>query len=292
MTIQHSRNVINKIVSQKTSKLPHVKIRNFTALSNDTARIFAEVTGELRTDEQAISEAVSGMLNNRLHSVSNSFCVLAENNISAYVTGIITANREVMAVSGSNSDIEGFRCLSNNMYIDTEDRLWTLKANDSGKLMIRTDSLEDIEAMEQLMSSISSAAPIGSISPFAHKEQTQEHAYLTMLSSVTGGNFVDFVDPVSGSAKFGIVVASVVDEETDEDQAIVVLASDAEQAVTVDKQAVIDVHDQIDVKDESLYGSESANINIESLVEYYKSMFRRNAQYFAEFEARLRAHFS
>jgi hypothetical protein len=292
MTIQHSRSVIGKIVAARTSKLPHVKIRNFTALSNDSARIFAEVTGEQRDNEQAISEAVSNLLDNRLHSVSNSFCVLAENNISSYVTGVVTANREVVAVA---NELEGYRCLSNNMYIDTEDRLWTLKANDSGKLMIRTDSLEDMEAMEQLMASISSAKPIGIISPFADKDLTQEQSYLEMLSSVQGGDFVDFVDPISGTSKFGVVVASVIDEETEEETAIVVLASDADQAVTINKQAVIDLHDQIDqakIQTDTAYDSVSADVNLESLVEYYRSMFRRNAEYFAEFEARLRSHFS
>lgn len=305
MSISHSRSVIDSIVAEsraaKSKSVPHVRIRDYVALSNDSARIFAEVTGEARNNELAVSEALSLMLQNRLHSVAGSFCVLAANGISNYVTGIVTATRETVAIDNvestssdaSGSTNNGFRCLSGNMYIDTEDKLWTLRATDAGKLLIRSDSLDDIEAMEQLMASVSSAAAPGTISPYGDTEVSSREQYEMAISCVEGGDFIDFVCPVSGEVRFGVVVASVVEEETEEDQnTLVVLASDSETSVQVKRQSIVDVHADVSIEDDTAYDSISGSINIESLVEYYRSMFRRNAAYFAEFEKRLRAHLS
>lgn len=289
MNTLHSRAVIDNLV-KAAPKGPQVKIRGYAALSNDSARIYAEVSGINRNDEQAVGQAVGKLLQERLHSVSGSFTILAENGISNYVTGIVTANREIVAVS--DQDLQGYRCLSGNMYIDTEDKLWVLRANDAGKLMIRTDSLEDIEAMEQLMQSVSSSTPIGQVSAYGGAEDLALASFSSVLGNVDGGSFVNYLCPVAGTLKFGVVLASVVEEETEESNDLLVMASDADTYTKIDRQAVTDVVtvDQTKLDDQAF--DSVSGVNIETLVAYYRSMFRRNTQYFAEFEKRLRSHFA
>ncbi len=288
--INHSRDVVNNIikeVNQGGKALPDVKVRSYVLLANDSARFCATVTGRERDNDQAICEALSSGCGNRLHVVPASMVCLAANDVSSFITGILTASHDTVAVS--TEDLEQYKCLSGNMYMDANDNLWSLRATESGNLMIKADSLSDLEELEALMQSVSTTIQPGTLNQHAGKDLQNLQQYMLVQANVAGGDYVTYVD--EGVAKFGVIVASTLDENENDKNALIALAHNEKEPTTIKRDAIIDVVTDVELQeDEALIQSSLSSINIESMLQYYKSVFRRNLKYFEEFAKRVRSH--
>lgn len=295
MSLENARKAVSTVIDKVTSsRAPTIKLREFSIDENGLARIVAAVThtSTSRSDDSEVFTALNGLFGNKIHAVENTFSVLASNKFTDMVTGVVAPVQESMPFDVENG-AAGFKCLAGNMYMDSDECLWNLKQTECGNLLIKTDSLDDINAISELMNSVSSSVT----EPLRFEDQVNVMLnYASMAGSIEGGDYIDFVDPNSRTAEFGIVVASVVNEdengvETDTGN-LIVLSSTGEKEVTISRELVIAKHADVEtpVSDESAYDSMSGGVDLETMVAYYRSMFRRSPEYFAMFEQRLRNH--
>lgn len=294
MSLKNAREAVSAVIGNVTKdRQPTVKLREFSVDENGLARIVAAVThtSTSRENDSEVYSALAGLFKNNIQPIENTFCVLASNKFTDMVTGIVAPIQESVAYDSESSD---FTCVCGNMYVDENEKLWSLKQTEGGDLLIKTSSLDDLDAITELMGSVSSTVA----EPLRFETESNVMAsFSSMAGSVDSGDFVDFVNPVTRCAEFGVVVASVCNEDTENNKVedtgnIIVLSSTGDKEITISRELLVDVHNDVDVPeaDESAYDSISSGINLEAAVEYYRSMFRRSPEYFAKFEQRLRSH--
>lgn len=295
MSLEHARNAVSTVLGKVTQKQPNVKLRDFSVNDNGLTRIVADVThtSTSRENDSEVFNAISSAFGNQMNVIENSFVVLSSNKFTDVVTGVLSPKQEAVAFD-SESGEEGFKMLAGNMYMDTNEDLWKLKKTEAGEILIKTSSLDDLDAISALMDSCSAHM----IDPLRFETEDNVMAsFSSLASSIDSGDFVDFVNPVTNEMAFGVVVASV--EEQDEEgnvvsdmDSLVVLSSSGEEHSMISREMVVSKHNDVEVPeaDESAYDSMSGSMSLEAMVDYYRSMFRRSPEYFAKFEARLRSH--
>lgn len=295
MSLEHSRNAVKSVIGKVTQRTPTIKVRDFSVNDNGLTRIVADVThtSTSKSNDSEVYAAFTAKFGNKMNVVENSFVVLSSNQFTDVVTGVLAPKQDAVAFD-SESCSEGFKMLAGNMYMDTNEDLWKLKKTEGGEILIKTNSLDDIDAINALMSE----STANMTNPLSFETEDNVMASFSSLAcSVDSGDFIDFVNPVTNELAFGVVVASV--EEQDEDgnvigdmDNLVVLSSSGESHTIISRELIVDSHNDVEVPaaDESAYDSMSGSMNLEAAVEYYRSMFRRSPEYFAKFEARLRSH--
>lgn len=294
MSLKNARKAVSAVVNNVTKdRQPTIKLRDFSVDENGLARIVASVThtSTSRENDGEVYAAISSLFKNNIQPIENTFCILASNAFTDMVTGIVAPIQESVAFDSESDD---FTCVCGNMYVDENEKLWSLKKTEGGDLLIKTSSLDDLDAINELMGSVSSDA----VEPLRFEtESNVMTSFCSMLDKVAGGDFIDFVNPTTRCAEFGVVVANVQNEDTEtgtiEDTgSVIVLSSTGEHHVSISREMIVGVHTDVEVpeSDDSAYETMSGTPNLEAAVAYYRSMFRRSPEYFAMFEQRLRNH--
>ena len=294
MSLKNARKAVSAAIGNvNKDRVPAIKLRDFAVDESGMTRIVAEVThtSTSRENDAEVYSAISSALHGKMHALENTFYVLSSNKFTDIITGVVAPVQETVAFD-SESGAQGFTCVAGNMYIDENEKLWSLKKTEGGDLLIKTNPLGDIDSISELLASCSASM----VEPLRFETQGNVmEDFNSLCASISSGDFIDFVNPETRCADFGVVVASVVSEDDKgaetETGKLIVLSSSGEHEVTVDRQLVISQHNDVEVpeSDESAYDSVSS-VNLEAMVAYYRSMFRRSPEYFAMFEARLRSH--
>ena len=272
--------------------LPLVEIKHYSVSSSDNARAVVRLThkGNSRQDKQAMIAAVREKLNNNLEPVPGTFFAISSDTFSDTVSGVLRVIRQ--SIPYIEGQARGFTSFASNMFMDTEKSIWVLKQTDNGKLLVQTSNLEDEASLNDLMNSYSSTS----------SRFTPEHkSYVAAASSqpkLIGGDFAYLIDR-SGDAKVGYIVASVV--EDGQPDRYMVLSGDQEPEI-INQSLVISKLDDSDApaleqksmsKNEKIaagISTSAGQVALKDILEYYKLMFRRRPEYYAAFEARLKAH--
>lgn len=274
-------------LTQNKKALPPVAIRDFTMLSSNCARIVAEVSGDDRDNDELVSQAVHAALESKLKAVAGSFVCLASNANTNYITGIVADVPDIRAIT---DETEEYSSLSGNIYKDKENKLWRLQKSDAGKLMVSCNTDEYADELETLIKSCSSATPIGSVNAYAGTNERNQESYHAMQAGVEGGDYLSFVNPETAQLEFGVALAGVINEDGSSCGQVVVLPYGSESSVTINRELIVETNDVTEDPEDNVLESTSGAVNIERLLDYYRSVFRRRPAYFAEFEARVRSH--
>lgn len=272
------------------SDAPTIEIQHYAPAGAGLARFVARVvhTAASRANPALVAQAFRNKFNGQLQAVAGSVKVVDRGPISDIMTGIASVVREVVAI-GSPDDMKGFKAVASNMFLDEEDRMWTLNKTESGSLMVRTTGIDDDQALVGMLHAVASSAPSASAA------RELQAVASDVLRSVEAGKYVTYVNANNEVAHGFVVVCSAEEGDT----TALVLAPGAEDVEQIDTHAVIEVADVPDdtlpelTDDENLQisiASARGAVNLEMMVSYYKRVFGHNPEFFKQFEANLRKH--
>lgn len=239
--------------------------------------------GSKDLDHKTIQRAVANTFGTKLQAVANTFKVVENGPINSTVTGYLAYTREVIPYS---ENLSGFKAFASNMYMDDDESIWTLKSTEAGQILVKSNAVEDLGNLNELLAS--NVVPASMIGQHYMSMSAVANSYET---APTGGDYIGFVCPKTERSMVGVVVASMFNEDGTE-AGLYVQGTEGEAQV-INPELVITKFPEV-IEDPELdqqLASNSASIDIEQAVEYYRSLFRRNEQYAEQFIQRLRNHF-
>lgn len=267
--------------------LPVIDLKHFAVAGSGLARIVANVvhTDASRQNPELVTQAIAKKFENQLQAVAGSIHVVDSGPLTDTITGVLGVQRETIAVNGSDN-LKGFKAVASNMYLDDEDRMWTLNTTAAGNLLVRANGVEDDAALLNMLSAVASAAQTST-------ESVNLRAVASSVrQSLAAGQYVSYVN-VNNVLAHGYIVAMAGDETA------LVLAPGQEEAETINVNAVVASHeisDEVlldldeDEKTQIAIASARGAVPIEAMVDYYRRVFIRSPEYFQQFEQRLRGH--
>ena len=281
-------NMVREMSKDHKSKVNVVGIDSMES-EGSYVRVTAFVSNSANTEKNhnVVPLLISNALDSRLHHVPQSFQVLAASEVGRTVTGIFSLNPETVAYE---EDMDGFKAVSGNMFMDDEEGLWVLRKTDAGKILVKSTGMEDADIIADLMPAVASASgtatTVGSQTFEATASMNSDNS---IRSRLEGGDFVTFVNPKSEAVEFGVIVASVSRENGTNTKQIVIQSSDAEEDYTItDRGMVIAKIEGVDVGDMGVIES-AAQKSLDEIAAYYKQMFIRDPNYYEQFMARFQS---
>lgn len=271
---------------------PIIELKNFNICTASTARVSLKVlqSDRLRSEDRThLKNSIRKKFNNSLEVVDGTLASVSSDKFSETLTAVVRVIKQ--SIPYVEGQTKGFTAFASNMFMDTEKGIWSLKTTKAGKLLVQTSSIEDDSALADLLSSYSSVSSTMSIS--------ESRSFASMSSSipdVAGGDLVYYVN-LDNEAKVGYVVANVKSEDDDSERVMVLAHDNEEQEIvsTVSVLAKLDASDAptIDVQKETMHNalaSNSGNVSLSDMLDYYKLVFRRSPEYYSAFESRLKNH--
>lgn len=272
------------------SDQPTVEIQHYAPAGSGLARFVGRVihTAKSRADDSLVLKAIRDRFDGRMCAVAGSVQVVDKGPVSDTVTGVLSVVRESIAVA-SSEDMNGFRAIASNMFLDEEDRMWTLNKTEAGSLLIRSNGIDDDQALLGMLHAVASSA--------ATSMQAQQLAAVasSVKNQIEAGKFASYVN-VNNELATGFIVAVASDENSS--QVVILPGADAE-AESVDANAVVEVQDvPNDVlpslsEDEQIQISIAASrgaVNIEMMLDYYRKVFGHRPDYYDQLAQRIRSH--
>lgn len=267
---------------------PVVEMQNFALAGAGMARVTVQIThtDKSRVDHALVAQAIEQKLEGRMTAIAGSFTTLESNRFTETITGIVSAKREVMAVTEAN--MKGFKATASNMFMDDESDMWVMRKTEAGGVLIKTTGIDDDMSLVSLLESHSSAGfrnspDYGRVTASAH----------SLAESVQGGAFVSFVGP-DNIIRHGYCVAT--DAESD---LIAVLPVGASEVEATKRAAVTQVHDTSEFPQTKqtpeeevaqVVASARGEVDLPFLAEFYKKEYQRSPAFYALFLERLNNH--
>lgn len=253
--------------------MPHVDILAHTVLGSGFARVSARIThkGNSRENRGSILQAIATKFDNRMIPVQSSWTETEKSVFTHDISGILTTNnRTVVPMTSENAN--NYRCLSGNMYIDSEKEIWSMKQTAAGKLLVRTTAYDDDDVLDELVRSVSS-------------NSKNEACRGQNNTGFVGGDFLSFVSPTDAKVHCGFLVATAHSSNED----FIMLALDGENSETIDPNMTIAKAELKGIEYDGLAAS-NAPVTLEVLLDYYKRLYVRSPEYFNKLSERLLAH--
>lgn len=285
---QSSTQIAESVRGLNKSGMPVVEIQHYAAAGAGLARFVARVvhTAASRANPQLIAESLKSKFNGQLQAVAGSVNVVDRGPVSETITGMLSVVRESVAIA-SSEDLKGFTAVAANMYLDDEERMWTLNTTTAGNIMVRTTGIDDDQALVGLLHAVASSTATSG------ESQRMSALASAVRSKVEGGKFVSYVNQHNELVQ-GFIVAVASDDA----ELAVALPVDGEPE-QININAVTEVHNISDdvlpelSEDEQIQvavASARGSVNIDMILDYYKKVFVRSPDYFAEFAKRVRGH--
>lgn len=277
---------INAFVSKSKAVDPVVEIRSYSLAGKGLARVLIDVTHteHSRKDHNLVANALRSRLNGKMAAVAGTFNVVESGEFTERLVGIVSVVRDV--IPATPEAMKGFRATASNMFMDEEQDMWVLRKTEAGQILVRTTGIDDDLTLINLLDSVSSA---GSITP---SDMRRLSAVCSAVpESVQGGDFVTYVN-ADNTLSHGFVVATA-----EENQAVVLPTDDDEEQV-IDKNSIVEVHDQAEfpvyepTKEEQIDQVTAAarGLNLNQLLDYYRRVYARNPAFYQLFATRVRNH--
>lgn len=276
------------------SEAPTVTIKHFAPAGAGLARIVAEVvhTAASRANPKLVMQALRDRFDGRIAAVAGSLQVADKGPVSDTITGIVSAVREAVAIGG-DSDMKPFRAIASNMYLDEEDRMWTLNKTPGGSLMVRSNGIDDDTSLLNMLTAVASA-PATSL----HSQQMMAVAS-AVRDSVEGGDYITYVNANNEIAHGFLVAIASYEEGSADPVAIVLPHGEGAEAETISLNAITDVQevDQEQIpemgEDEQMQIAIAAardGLNLDHMLDYYRRLFAHAPQYYQQIDQRIRSH--
>ncbi|QQO90330.1 hypothetical protein pEaSNUABM5_00188 [Erwinia phage pEa_SNUABM_5] len=232
---------------------------------------------------QNFGASVSAATDREYMSVSGSASIIDDGRTHTYARVIMQRMQDVKDVA----EVTEMRALSKNMYLDQNERMWTIRKSESGQdVLVRNQDINDNAELLEMLRSVSSATPE------QLRSQNPEVAHLyanhnLLLAGAVGGDMVSFVSN-SGEVKVGFVAAQV----TDDNSFLVVDREGNEEQITSKSMVALVDGDELDPKQFPQLDSLSAagGVDTQKLLDYYAQVFRYAPEYYEQLAARILAH--
>lgn len=223
--------------------------------------------------------SISAALNNEFFPVEGAMMTVATTSNSTFVRAIVSKAQEILPAS----ELKTMQSVSANMYMDKEEKLWSLRSSESGDILVRSAEMNDMDELVDMIHSVSSTQYIMETQfPDIHKNLMQQDAY---RAATIGGDMVSFVS--NSSVQTGFVAAQVEDEGRLEyavvDKEGEVHSISSQQILARLEGGELDCWPDLSI-------SMSANIDTNKLVEYYSQVFRYSPDYLAKIEQIILSH--
>lgn len=279
-TLEHTRNSVSTAIRNLASQGPTFNLQRVTPIGDRFARVLGTISATASGDQIRGSLR---QLNNKLTPIQGSFRALSNNGVTQSVEGIVGIISERVVLSDENKD--QFKAVAGNMYMDDEERLWSMKKTEAGDILIKSHASDDMEVMTKLMACVASTA-VG----MQEAEPVSRNLH-SALASIQGGDLVSFVNPDKGIVDMGFAVASVRNEDGSDAGLAVVDRSD--NTFQLDRNMVIAAvsGEEIEFDDTAEMEAVAAgNYSMEFIKDYYRRMFIRRPDYFEAFWKRFSSH--
>lgn len=232
---------------------------------------------------QNFGASVSAATDREYMAVSNSAAIIQDGRTHTFARVILNRMQDVKDVA----EVTEMRALSKNMYLDQNERMWTIRKSESGQdVLVRNQDINDNAELLEMLRSVSSATP----DQLRSKLPEVAHLYANhnmQLAGAVGGDMVSFVSN-SGETKVGFVAAQVTDDGS---FLIVDREGNEEQITSMSMVALVD-GDELDPKQFPQVDSLSAagGVDTQKLLDYYAQVFRYAPEYYEQLAARIMAH--
>lgn len=232
---------------------------------------------------QNFGASVSAATDREYMSVSGSAAVVQDGRTHTYARVILNRMNDVKDIA----EISNMQSMSKNMYLDKNERMWTIRKSESGQdILVRNQDINDNSELLDMLRSMSSASPEQLRSQLP--EVAQRYAQHNLgLSAAQGGDMVSYVSK-SGTLEVGFVAAQVTDDNT---FLVTSMKGESEQITSMSMVAVLD-GDEIDPKQFPQVDSVSAaaGVDTQKLLDYYARVFSYNPEYYEKLADIIRRH--
>ncbi|MNQ34130.1 hypothetical protein D3C85_475810 [compost metagenome] len=269
---------VNSALASLAASGPVLNVQSVTPIGSKFARVLGTISATASADQ--IKAAVK-KLSGKLTPVEGSFAALASNGVSLSIEGIVGVVEERIVLDQTNE--ANFQAVaSTNMYMDSEERLWSANKTDAGTVLIKSHANDDIEIMNQLMACVASSQ-VG-----VQEAEPVSKALRNERAAIVGGDLINFVSESSGRVSMGFVVTDVQNEHGVDKGLYVVDTNGTHGQINREMVTAAIASSEIEYNEsESLMAVASGNISLEMMVEYYRKMFIRSPEYFEKFRQRL-----
>lgn len=279
MATTKTSNNVNVALASLALAGPELHVQRVIPINSKFARVVGTIAATASPDQLL---AAVRKVSNKLTPAVGSFAAIASNGVTTSVEGIVGVIEERIVLSDENR--ANFESLSSNMYMDNEERLWSLKKTDAGDILIKSHAGDDMEVMTALQ------ACVASTSVGYQEAEPAANQMATARSQIVGGDLVAFISE-SGNLNMAFVVSDVRGEDGAD-----------KGLMTVDRQhniehinrhmVVASVNgSQIEMDDTAEMEAVAAgNFSMEFIADYYRKVFLRSPEYFEKFWARFKSH--
>lgn len=279
-TFAHTRNNVTAALRDLASQAPNFQVQRVTPIGSRFARVLGTISAKATPDQ--VMAAVR-KLNPHATPVKGSFVSIASNGLTMSLEGIVGVLDERIVLSETNRD--SFTAVAANMYMDEEERLWSLKKTDAGDILIKSHANDEMEIMNGLMACVASTNT-------GVQEALPASAQLAgQRAQIQGGDLMTYVSPTAGHLVMGFAVAAAVNE-AGEDQGLVAVSQDG-TTEQIDRMLVVAYAQGADVESDDtaeLEAVASGRPSMEMIREYYRKVFIRSPAYFEKFWSRFSSH--
>lgn len=253
-------------------------ITDSTKISSTVARIVVQSSSTASAqNKSALLASINNLLGGEAHAVEGSFRNIPTKGLPSMV-GFIAVNKQIRTLA----EAANMRVIASNMLMDDADKsLWQVSEQADGSKVIVRDAVDNLASLVETASTYNSQAP-------------KLH---TLATFVNTGDFVSFVDPVTGSLNHGYVLATDISllpslDSTVEptDNGISVLTEDAPEPLTIPLDTVIE---SVDLQGEDAQQEVAAPVkwdNKAALREYYKTLYSYAPEYYSELKTEIDNH--
>jgi hypothetical protein len=253
-------------------------LTDVTPISDNMARVAFTVASSAKPAD--MMKAVAGVAKNAF-PVNNSFTVISDNGLTKCMTGIMVTQSERVVLNDTNRD--NFKAVAGNLYLDEEESMWNMTRSEAGEIMIRANSADEREVMEQLMKSVASSTV------YATEAKATAQALIGEMNGLEGGDLIHFVNG-KGVATAGVILA----EFEDEPSKVVALSSTSLEHEMINRNQIIAAVKASEVnydEEEAIMSVASTPIHsLDHIADYYRKMFQRDPSYFEKFWQRFTSH--
>ena len=259
-------------------------IRSINEINGNQALAMVHVVHDPHTDFRAeFAASVSAACQNDMRPVAGSASVLEEGRGHAMVRVILNRTEDVIPMESVSS---AFIAVSSNMYMDADERMWSVRHGADGDVLVRQSCASDQNDLIEMIRSVSSASDVAlaSQNPTAHRAFVEHNS---SLSAAVAGDMASYVSQ-SGDMKVGFIVANVAD-----DGSFVALSSDNVEERIEARQMVAVLSGDLIAEDafppvDSV--SKAAGFTVDKLVDYYSKVYSYRPDYLAQLIERIRGY--
>jgi hypothetical protein len=238
--------------------------------------------------EENINFAMQASVSNSLTPIPGSLFLIEKTPFASYVRVGMKVTTDVLPFK---SGMSGFTSVSSNIFMDDSENIWSLRRNETGDILVRSNVIDDVDSINSLLESCSNVTN----STYNTRDKLffqslSNYENRVNLNDVTSHDYVTFVS--DGHVYNGFIVLSHVDENSVPTNTFTALAftdTPNQQPVTIPLSSILCNFKTPGYKQIEIMGvSESASAN--DIVSYYRKIYGHNAEFFKALETQINSY--